>query len=388
MKGFFVWFSKNTKMKRWILVILVGMILVCYGIAQILVAKEMSVFELVKVALLFILGFIFTILGVIFAQKRTLELLVQASDLRLEKGNKNVNLNSLIFNRKIYDKGPNIVVIGGGNGLNTVLKGLKNYTSNLTAIVTISDYGQLPTNSRRQLDLLPIEQVKESIISLSYNEQAMEEILNHKFRNGMLSGLSFGDIYLRAMKEMCGDFSKSIEASKEILNMTGKVLPVTLDEFKICAELENGMVVEEKEKIPEVVFDKVTKISRIYITPSNCLPAPGVIEAIQKADAIVIGPGSLYTNVIPNLLVKNISRTIRDSKAIKIYVSNIMTEPGQTDNFGVSDHIQAIIDHAGEGIVNYCIYDTGEIIPEYVRRYNKSKRERSTISPKRFIYHC
>ena len=149
MKGFFVWFSKNTKMKRWILVILVGMILVCYGIAQILVAKEMSVFELVKVALLFILGFIFTILGVIFAQKRTLELLVQASDLRLEKGNKNVNLNSLIFNRKIYDKGPNIVVIGGGNGLNTVLKGLKNYTCNLTAIVTISDYGQLPTNSRR-----------------------------------------------------------------------------------------------------------------------------------------------------------------------------------------------------------------------------------------------
>lgn len=109
--------------------------------------------------------------------------------------------------------------------------------------------------------------------------------------------------------------------------MTGRVLPVTFDEINICAELENGMVVEEKEKIPEVVFDKVTKINRMYIKPSNCVPAPGVLEAIKKADAIIIGPGSLYTNVIPNLLVKNVSRTIKESKAIKIYVNNIMTEP-------------------------------------------------------------
>lgn len=147
-------------------------------------------------------------------------------------------------------------------------------------------------------------------------------------------------------------------------------MPVTLDEVKICAELENGMVVEEKDKIPEIVFDKVTKINRIYISPSNCVPAPGVLEAIKNADAIIIGPGSLYTNVIPNLLVKNVSRTIKESKAIKIYVNNIMTEPGQTDNYTISDHIQAIIDHAGIGILDYCIYDTGEVIPEYIRKYN------------------
>ena len=157
--------------------------------------------------------------------------------------------------------------------------------------------------------------------------------------------------------------------------MTGRVLPVTFDEINICAELENGMVVEEKEKIPEVVFDKVTKINRIYIKPSNCIPAPGVLEAIKNADAIIIGPGSLYTNVIPNLLVKNVSRTIKESKAIKIYVNNIMTEPGQTDNYAISDHLQAIIDHTSEGIIDYCIYDTGEIVPEYVRRYNKEGQD-------------
>lgn len=375
MKGFFSWFSKSTKMKRWIALILLGIILVCYGVAQILVAKEITFLEVGTIIILFVLGFISTILGIVFAQKRTLELLVEASDLRLEKGNKNVNMNSLIFNKKVYDKGPNIVVIGGGTGLNTVLKGLKNYTSNLTAIVTVSDYGKLPSDSRKQLDLLPLEDVKESLVALSYNEPMMEGILNLKFEQGSLRNLTFGDIYLYAMKELYGDFTESIEKAKDVLNIVGRVLPVTLDEIKICAELENGMIVEEKDKIPEIVFDKVTKINRIYINPSNCMPAQGVLEAIKNADAIVIGPGSLYTNVIPNLLVKNVSKTIKESKAIKLYVSNIMTEPGQTDNYTISDHIGAIIDHAGEGIVDYCIYDTGEIVPEYVRKYNKKGQD-------------
>lgn len=370
MKGFFSWFKGSTKMKRWMLLILVGVVLVGYGVASILIAKELSFIEIGKIILLFVVGFTTTILGIVFAQKRTLELLIEASDLRLKKGNKNVNVNSLIFNKKIYDKGPNIVVIGGGSGLNTVLRGLKNYTSNITAIVTVSDYGKLPTNSRKQLDLLPLDDIKESLVALSYNEQAMENILNLKFNQGMFNGLTFGDIYLYSMKELYGDFTESIEKSKDILNIIGRVLPVTLDEVKICAELENGIVVEEKEKIPQIVFDKVTKINRIYINPSNCIPAPGVLEAIKNADAIVIGPGSLYTNVIPNLLVKNVSKTIKESKAIKIYVNNIMTEPGQTDNYAISDHLQAIIDHAGKGIIDYCIYDTGEIVPEFIRKYN------------------
>lgn len=370
MNGFFSWFKSSTKMKRWLALILLGIVLVCYGTASILVAKEMSFVEIGKVIVLFVIGFTLTIVGIVFAQKRTLEVLIEASDLRLEKGRKNININSLIFNKKVYDKGPNIVVIGGGSGLNTVLKGLKNYTSNITAIVTISDYGKLPTNSRKQLELLPLDDVKESLIALSNNEAAMEGILNLKFNDKMLNDLTFGDIYLYAMKELYKDFTDSIEKSSNVLNIVGRVLPVTLDEVKICAELENGMVVEEKEKIPQVVFDKVTKINRIYINPSNCTPAPGVLDAIRNADAIIIGPGSLYTNVIPNLLVKNVSKTIKESKAIKIYVNNIMTEPGQTDNYSISDHIQAIIDHAGSNIIDYCIYDTGEIVPEFIRRYN------------------
>ncbi len=369
MKGFFKWFKKEAKMKRWMLTILIGIVLACYGMAKLLIGKELGIGDIVKIVASFVAGFTLVIVGNIFMQKRTLELLVQETDTRDEA--KTGNVKSLIFNKKVYDEGPNIVVIGGGSGLDSVLKGLKNYTSNITAIVTVSDYGEQATDSRKMLESMPLDDIKNSFIALSENEAAMSGILNYKFTNGKLKSLSFGDIYLLAMKELYGDFTASIEQSKNVLNMTGKVLPVTLEPIDICAELEDGTVITNKDKIPEIVADKVSKINRIFINPSNCSPAPGVIEAIQKADAIIIGPGSLYTNVIPNLLVKGVAKAIKENKGFKIYISNIMTEPGQTDNYTLSEHIKAIHEHAGKGIVDYCIYDTGEIVPEFIRRYNK-----------------
>ena len=369
MKGFMHWFKSSTKMKRWMFLILIGIILACFGMAKILVLKEMSFLEVAKIIAIFVVGFVCIILGLVFLNKRTLEVLIEATDERMEN-KKNVNIKSLIFNKKVYDKGPNIVVIGGGTGLNTVLTGLKNYTNNITAIVTISDYGKMPTNSRTQLQMLPLGDVKDSIIALSTKEEEMDKLFNYEFRRGVLNGLSFADIYFSAMKEINQDFTDSIMKSSEVLNIVGKVLPVTLDEMKIMAELENGYMVEEKDKIPEIVSEKVTKIHRILLNPSNCRPAPGVIEAIENADSIIIGPGSLYTNVIPNLLVNGVSKAIKESKAIKVYISNIMTELGQTDNYSVSDHINAIIEHCGQGLIDYCIYDTGEVIPEYIKRYN------------------
>ena len=225
------------------------------------------------------------------------------------------------------------------------------------------------------LDTLPLDDVKESIIALSSDEGAMEKLMNFKFNSGRLSNLSFSDMYFLAMNTLYNDFTESVKESQNIFNMTGKVLPVTLEEIKICAELEDGTVIESKDKIPELINDTTSKISRIFITPSNCKPAPGVIEAIVEADAIVIGPGSLYTNVIPNLLVKGVAKAIKESKAFKIYVSNLMTEPGQTDNYTLSEHIKAINEHVGKGVIQYCIYDTGEIMPEYIRKYNMEGSE-------------
>ncbi len=374
MGGFFKWFKSGAKIKRWIFLMLIGIVLVCYGMAEVLVTDEMSFGELTKIILIFVLGFTLSIISIICIQKRTLEMFVEESDTRELEEDKS-KVKSLIFNRKIYNQGPKVVVIGGGTGLNTVLRGLKNYTDNITAIVTVSDYGEAGSKSRRDLGTLPLDDIKDSLIALSANEAEMNCLLNLNFANSKLEGLKFADIYLTAMKEAVGDFTMSISEISKILNITGKVLPVTLDQIKICAELEDGTVVESRDKIPEIVSQKVSKISRIYISPTNIRVAPGVIDAIKEADAIVIGPGSLYTNVIPNLLVPGVSKAIREAKGFKVYVSNIMTEYGQTDSYTLHDHIKAIIDHAGKGIIDYCIYDTGEIVPEYIRQYNKEGSE-------------
>lgn len=369
MNGFMQWFKSSNKMKRWIFLILIGILLACYGLAKILVMKEISFQEVGKVVVIFVLGFLSIVLGLVFLNKRTLEVLIESTDERMEN-KKNVNVKSLIFNKTVYDQGPNIVAIGGGTGLNTVLSGLKNYTNNLTAIVTISDYGEGATNSRKELEVLPLEDVKDSMISLAMKEGEIAQLFNYEFTKGKLKGLNFSDIYFSAMKEITGKFEDSIIKSNEVLNIIGKVIPVTLDEMKMVAELENGYMVEEKFRIQEVVSEKVTKINRIVLRPSNCRPTPGVVEAIKSADCIIIGPGSLYTNVIPNLLVNGVAKAIKESPAIKVYISNIMTEPGQTDDYSVSDHLNAIIEHCGNGIVDYCIYDTGEVVPEYIKKYN------------------
>lgn len=258
------------------------------------------------------------------------------------------------------DRGPKIVVIGGGAGLNRVITGLKNYTNNLTAIVTVSSYGN-------EIKRRPTDAIRNSIIALSKNSQEMAKIMNLPIDN-----MTFGDIYLDAMGKVNNDLAKGIEKSNSILAMVGKVLPATLDAMHICVELDDGTIIEEKEKIAEITSQKVTKINRVFIRPTNCRTTPGIVEAIKEAEAIVIAPGSLYTEVIPNLLIKNVARTIRESKAYKIYVSNIMTENGHTDDYSLSDHIKAITEHTGAEIIDYCICDNGDIIPEILRKYNKA----------------
>lgn len=365
MKGFLSWFRSSTKLKRWMLLILVGIGLTCYSISKFILMQEMSFVDMGIIIAAFVVGFVMIILGLVYIQKRTLEILIEA-DVKSEL----VDIQSLIFNKNVYDKGPNVVVIGGGTGLNTVLQGMKKYTSNITAIVNVSDGEKLLMNSREEVDVLRAEDVKDSFIALAADEVVMDKLLNYKFDIDSLKDVSFGDIYLSAMKDIYGDLADSVEASGTVLNITGRVLPVTLDRVNISAELKNGTIIENRQKIAEAVWDKVSPIQRIYVTPSNSRPAPGVLEAIREADCIIIGPGSLYTNILPNLLIKGVAKEIKESKAIKIFVSNIMTEPGQTDDYNVSDHIKAIEEHVGKGLFEFCICDSGEIAPEFIKRYN------------------
>lgn len=386
MKSFLEWFKASTKVKRWMFLILLGILLTCYGLTQILVNEVVGIKDVIKIVVEFAVGFIFIILGITFIQKRNLEILIAANDGTTEKGKKaKVNIKSLIFNKKVYEEGPKIVVIGGGDGMNTVIKGLKKYTNNLTAIVTMSEYGEEPTESREKLKMLPLDDIKGCIVAMSDHEELMDKLMNLNFSNPKFKNLNFGDIYMLAMSELYSNISEAIQKSTEVLDISGKVIPVTLDELKICAELADGTIIERKNMIPEIVSKKIETINRVYISPSNCRPAPGVLEAIREAEAIIIGPGSLYTNVLPNMLVKNVTKTIKESKAIKLYISNIMTEPGQTDNYTLSEHIRAIKDHLGDGIIDYCLVDTGDIVPEYVRMYNKEGSDRVELDTAKSI---
>ena len=327
---------------------LIGMVLACFGFAQILVSDTLLLTDIIKIIATFVAGITLFIVGLVFIQKRTLELAVLQ------------DANSIKELGDTKDRGPKVVVIGGGVGLTKILEGLKNYTNNLTAIVTISSYG----NKKKRK---PTNNIRNSIIALAQHSDEMSKLMNLPIGTG-----TFGDVYLDSMEKISKDFAEGIQKSNNVLSMVGKVLPATLDEMRICVELEDGTVIEEKEKIAEITTDRVTKINRVFIKPTNCRTAPGIVEAIKSADAIVIAPGSLYTEVIPNLLIKNVAKTIRESKAYKIYVSNIMTENGHTDDYALSDHIKAITEHAGADIIDYCICDNGDIVPEILRKYNKS----------------
>ena len=338
----------NKKTKRWILIMVVGMLLTFYALAQIVGMERLEIKNTIKIGIMFVIGITTFILGLFFFQRRILELAVNPEIMKKGITNKN---------------GPKIVVIGGGNGLSAVLKGLKKYTSNITAIVTVSKYGKTDTSTS--------DDIKLSLEALSENSEDMAKILNYTFEKGKAKNLNLGELYIEAARNTYNNLAMSIQKLSDVFAIVGRVLPVTLDEMKICVELDNGMIIEDKDKIADVTEDKVTKINRVFINPSNCRTAPGVVEAIKDADAIIIGPGSLYTNVIPNLLIKNIAKSIRESKAFKIYIPNIMTQPGHTDDYDVSDHINAITEHAGKKIIDYCICDNGDIIPEFLRRYNK-----------------
>ena len=392
MKGIFAWFKNSTKMKRWMLLILVGVILISLGIASIMSSTDAITFMYAaKIIVFFHIGFTFIVLGMIFWNKRTMEVLIEATDDRI-KGKRKVNLNSLIFNKTIYDRGPKIVIIGGGSGLNTLLEGLKKYTSNITAIVTVSTYGETLAKDNERMKYLQLEDIKNGIAALSRNDESkMSDLLNYRFKGGALKGITFSDIYFEAISDISNGLAEAVKNSNEIFKIFGEVLPITEDKMKICAELGNGYVVEEKSQIASMVYDKLTKINRVYLSPSNCNPTPGVIETIKDADCIIMGPGSLYANIIPNLLVKGVAKAVKDAKAKKVYVCNIMTEPGLTDNYSVGDHVNAIIDHCGNGLIDYCLYDTGEIIPEVIKRYNQDgsdlvEQDISNVSDKKIKF--
>ena len=248
-----------------------------------------------------------------------------------------------------------VVVIGGGTGLSTMLRGLKQYTSHITAIVTVGDDGGGSGKLREDLGMLPPGDIRNCILALADTEPLMEDLLQYRFTEGSLKGQCFGNLFLAAMAGISENFEDAVQKMSSVLAVKGKVLPVTLDDMKLVAELENGEIIEGESKIPSEVIVRKTRIKKLAIKPIDAKPLEEAIKAINNADVIIMGPGSLYTSIIPNLLVKGIPEAICKSPAKKVYISNVMTQPGETDGFKVSNHLKVLMDYGVAGNIDYVI---------------------------------
>jgi uncharacterized cofD-like protein len=275
----------------------------------------------------------------------------------------------MLHDRGIISGGPKIVAIGGGTGLSVLLRGLKKYTSNITAIVTVSDDGGGSGMLREDMGILPPGDIRNCIVSLANTEPIMEQLMQYRFKEGPLKGQSFGNLFIAAMNDICGSFDAAVREVSSVLAVTGKVLPVTLDNVRLYAELEDGTVIKGESQIPIKQQALNKRIKKVFLKPGNCKPLPVALKEIQDADVIILGPGSLYTSIIPNILVKNMTKTINSSNALKIYVSNIMTQQGETIGYSLSEHIKAINDHGNRLIIDYAIANTGKIPHTLLEKY-------------------
>lgn len=341
------WLVPGLQVKRWFALILVGAVLMTVGILILFdlqpiyntmkfiqnvatkISTEWLAFGIVMIgAAIFFKGW----------QKTNLSIM----DIDEDKNN-DVLLENLYKRRKL-NRGPRIVAVGGGTGLSMLLSGAKNITNNLTAIVSVGDDGGSSGRLREEMGILPPGDIRHCITALADDEDLVNKLFKYRFKNGEgLEGHSFGNLFLTALYDITGDMVSAVRASSRVLSIRGRVLPATLDDMKLVAEMEDGRIVHGESTIPEAHG----RIKRLFTEPANCKALEDVIQAIRNAELIILGPGSLYTSVIPNLLVKQISEEIIKSKARKIYVCNIMTQPGETDNYTVSDHLKALIQHSG-----------------------------------------
>lgn len=265
------------------------------------------------------------------------------TNLSIIDGKDNTTLLEALYRKRKLNRGPKIVAVGGGTGLSMLLKGIKHITNNITAVVTVGDDGGSSGRLRNEMGVLPPGDIRNCIAALADDEDLVTKLFQYRFKSGEgLEGHSFGNLFLTALCSITGDMVRAVKESSNVLSIRGRVLPSTLDDMKLVAEMEDGRIIHGESNIPEAHG----KIKRLYTDPQNCKALDDVIAAIKEAELIILGPGSLYTSVIPNLLITEIAQEIAKSHAKKIYVCNIMTQPGETDGYSVSDHVSALMKHA------------------------------------------
>ena len=354
-KNLVKWLYPGMGIKRWLFTSLIGIIIVAIG--AILTAEPSSFIST--------FGIVWIICGVVLIVLGIGKMIVSLITLFLPKGER--ELVNILYQKRYLDRGPKLVAIGGGHGLSHLILGLKEYTSNITAIVTVADSGGSSGRLREEFNIVAPGDIRNCLVALADAPKLMGELFQFRFsKESQLQGHNFGNLFLTAMVQLTGgDFEKAVKESSKILAIRGKVVPSTVSNVHLVAEYIDGTITEGEAKIPR----KNIKIKRLSLTPEDALPTSDALEAIKEADIIVLGPGSLYTSVIPNLIIQGMSEAIAQSSAYKIYVCNVMTQQGETDGFTASDHVKIIIEHANKDVINACIANNAHVPEEAQQRY-------------------
>lgn len=350
------WFQPGLGIKRWLIVAILGGILFVNGASRWLTDEgtQLHINETVDAFVADfmapeLLGYLFMGLGAVLILWGIRSFLYSIVNALMPNRDRGI-VDSLLEMR--LARGYKIVAVGGGTGLSTLLRGLKAYTSNITAVVTVTDDGGSSGRLQKELGVLPPGDIRNCLVALANDETLVTELFRYRFETGDgLSGHSFGNLFLAAMTSITGNFDRAVKESSRVLNIKGRVVPATLAVARLCAKLADGTIVEGETNI-----SKSTKpIASVYLDPPLAEPLPEVIAAIREADAIVLGPGSLFTSIVPNLLVQRVAREIEASHAVKIYVCNVMTQPGETDAYTASQHVQALLAQTGAKVCDVAI---------------------------------
>ena len=282
-----------------------------------------------------------------------------------------MRMSEQMVNRQQWEKGPKIVAVGGGTGLSAMLRGLKKVTRNLTAVVTVADDGGGSGVLRRDMGMPPPGDIRHCMEALANTEPLMEQLLTYRFQDGALAGQSFGNLILAALNGITGSFEEAVEQMSQVLAITGRVLPVTSADVRLEAFFENGERVVGESRISSAKRQQDCRISHVELIPARPRALPETLEAIREADLIILGPGSLYTSIIPNLLVDGVAQAIAQSGAVKLYVCNIMTQDGETEGLTAAEHLEALLQHGVPGMVDLCLANNAPVSPGLVEKYRQ-----------------
>ena len=371
MKTILEWLKPGARVKRYMILQVVSIAVLIYCLVTLLSTYDIGVKMLIAYVVLITLSIFGILFSFILAQKNILYVSLK----NISRKNKSIKVRKLLYSDPKLRKGPKIVVIGGGSGLANVLKGLKEFTSNITAIVNVSEDDLSLTTAMTPKEALTPGDIRKCIAALSTSESDVSKLLTYKSPELDLKSHSVGNLVISSLIDITGSFSKAINKMSKIFNLQGRIYPATTDNIELCAGFENGEIIVGKENIIAQTKKSNSQIKQIFLKDGSAKSSAEVIDAIKTANIIVFGPGELYTSILSNLLIDDIAKAVLRSRAKKVYVSNIMNQKGQTSGYTLARYINELERYIGKHVIDYAIVNDGKITEEMIKDFNQEESE-------------